>query len=271
MKSILIVFGAIAIAVVAYFAIAPREQREAMLDKVAVLGDSSGGEKTPLIVREQQRKERIRQDNSWTPENRTRHPIEYCQAQLEEIQRYSNELEARAHEKGCAIAAVKREVDNMEAMSKAYDKFLTEAVVKYEECETANSWPATAGGFLLSREKMQDKMIDAAQKIAENKLRMVSKKNQIVYLEKTLKATQDEQKRVGKIREHIQNTISDQRIKKVIDGDNSIVAALNEIEDAVGRLGVSYDDPPIESIVQPDDKTTREGLFKKIMAEYTKR
>ena len=271
MKNILIVFGAIAIAVVAYFAIAPREQREAMLDKVAVLGDSSDGGKTPRIVREQQRKERIRQDNSWTPENRTRHPIEYCQAQLEEIQRYSNELEARAHEKGCAIAAVKREVDNMEAMSKAYDKFLTEAVVKYEECETSNSWPATAGGFLLSREKMQDKMIDAAQKIAENKLRMVSKKNQIVYLEKTLKATQDEQKRVGKIREHIQNTISDQRIKKVIDGDNSIVAALNEIEDAVGRLGVSYDDPPIESIVQPDDKTTREELFKKIMAEYTKR
>ena len=126
MKSILILLGAIAVAVVAYFFIAPREQREAMLDKVVVLGDSSSGEKTPRIVREQQRKERIRQDNSWTPENRALHPIEYCQAQLEEIQRYSNTLEARAHEKGCAIAAVKREIDNTEAMSKAYGKFLAE-------------------------------------------------------------------------------------------------------------------------------------------------
>ena len=152
MKNILILLGAIAVAVVVYFFIAPREQREAMLDKVSVLGDSSDGEKTPRIVREQ----------------------------LEEIQRYSNELEARAHEKGCAIAAVKREIVNMEAMSQAYSKFLEEAKVKYKECEAANSWPATLGGFLLSREKTQDKMIDAAQKIKENKLRMVSKKNQVV-------------------------------------------------------------------------------------------
>ena len=124
MKSILILLGAIVVAVAAYFFIAPREQRIAMLDRVATIGELSGGEKTPRIVREQQRKERIRQDNTWTPENRALHPIEYCQAQLEEIQRYSNELEARAHEKGCAIAAVKREVGNMEAMSRAYGKFL---------------------------------------------------------------------------------------------------------------------------------------------------
>ena len=86
-------------------------------------------------------------------------------------------------------------------------------------------------------------------------------------LEKTLKITQDEQKRVVKIREQVQNTINDLRIKKVIEGDNSIVANLNAIEDNMGTLGVDYDDPNIESIIQPDEKTTREELFKKIMAE----
>ena len=35
----------------------------------------------------------------------------------------------------------------------------------------------------------------------------------------------------------------------------------------MGVLGVDYDDPSIESIVQPDEKTTREELFKKLMAE----
>ena len=35
----------------------------------------------------------------------------------------------------------------------------------------------------------------------------------------------------------------------------------------MGTLGVNYDDPKIESIVQPDEKATRENLFKKIMAE----
>ena len=70
-----------------------------------------------------------------------------------------------------------------------------------------------------------------------------------------------------KIREQIQNTINDLRIKKVIDGDNSIVASLNAIEDSMGVLGVDYDDPSIENIVQPDEKMTREELFKKLMAE----
>ena len=267
MKSILIVFGAIAVAVVAYFAIAPREQREAMLDGMAKLGESSDGEKAPRIVREQQRKERIRQNNTWTPENRAHHPIEYCQAQLEELQKYGRELEARAHEKSCAIAAVKRTLGDNDSMAKNLEKFLVEAKKAYKECEAANSWPAKLGGYSFSREKTQDKIVDAVQKLEAIKSETGSKKNMLVSLEKTLKITQDEQKKVVKIREQLQNKINDLRIKKIVDGDNSIVAELNAIEDSMEALGVDYDDPNIESIIQPDDKTTREELFKKIMAE----
>ena len=61
--------------------------------------------------------------------------------------------------------------------------------------------------------------------------------------------------------------INDLRIQKVIDGNDSIVTALNAIEDNMGTLGVNYDDPKVEDIIQPDEKTTREELFKKIMAE----
>ena len=35
----------------------------------------------------------------------------------------------------------------------------------------------------------------------------------------------------------------------------------------MGVLGVDFDDPKIESIIQPDEKATREELFKKIMGE----
>ena len=224
-------------------------------------------DKTPSVVKEQQRKERIRQDKTWTPENRAHHPIEYCQAQLEELARYSKELEARAHEKACAIAAVKREVGNNDANLNNFKKFLSEAKRKYKECETANKWPAIIGGYALSRETTQEKIIDAAEKIAEIELKTGSKRNQLVSLEKTLQITQAEQKRIVKIREQIQNTINDLKIKKVIDADDGIVASLNAIEDSMGVLGVNYDDPKVESIVQPDRTTTREELFKKIMAE----
>ena len=267
MKKVLIVVGVVVIAAVAYYIIAPEEKRDAIIERVENMGRSSEGERVPKIVREQQRKERRRQNNTWTPENRALHPVEYCQAMLEELQKYSRELEARAHEKACAIAAVKRTLGDNDTMEQNLKKFLAEAKKAYKECEAANSWPAKLGGYSLSREKTQEKIIDAAQKLAEVQLTTGSKKNQLVALEKTLKITQDEQKRVVKIREQVQNTINDLRIKKVIEGDNSIVANLNAIEDNMGTLGVDYDDPKIESIIQPDEKTTREELFKKIMAE----
>ena len=233
----------------------------------ALKGETTPEEKTPRIVKEQQRKERIRQNNTWTPENRALHPVEYCQAQLEDLQRYSRELEARAHEKSSAIAAVKRTLGDNETMEQSLKMFVADAKAKYKECEAANSWPATLGGYTLSREKTQEKIVDAAKKIAELQSKVATKKNQLVALEKTLAVTQNEQKRIVKIREQIQNTINDLRIKKVIDGDDGVVASLNAIEDSMGVLGVDYDDPKIESIVQPDEKATREELFKKIMAE----
>ncbi len=249
-----------------------QDDREEIADRVdnagrALSGESASGERTPRIVKEQQRKERIRQNTTWTPENRAQHPIEYCQAQLEDIHRYSLELEARVHEKSCAIAAVKREIGNNEAMSQSLAKFLADAKKTYKQSEAANAWPANFGGFSLSREKAEEKIIDAAQKLSELQSKTGIKKNQLVALEKTLKITQNEQKRIVKIREQVQNTINDLRIKKVIDGDNSIAASLNAIEDTMGTLGVNYDDPSVESMVQPDEKATREELFKKLMAE----
>ena len=267
MKKVLMIVGAIAIVAVAYYFVAPEEKRDAIVERVENMGRSSDGEHVPKVVREQQRKERIRQNNTWTPENRALHPVEYCQAQLEDIEKYSRELEARAHEKACAIAAVKRTLGDNDTMEQNLKKFIAEAKKAFKECEASNSWPAKLGGYTLSRERTQDKIIEAAEKLAEIQSKTGSRKNQLVALEKTLKITQNEQKRIVKIREQIQNVISDLRIKKVIEGDNSIVASLNAIEDNMGTLGVNYDDPKIESIIQPDEKTTREELFKKIMAE----
>ena len=235
-----------------------RDDREEIVERGgnawnALKGESASGEKTPRIVKEQQRKERIRQNSTWTPENRAHHPIEYCQAQLEDLQRYARELEARAHEKSCAIAAVKRTLSDDDTLTQNLQKFLAEAKPAFKACMESNSWPIKLGGYTFSREKAQAKT--------------ASKKNQLVALEKTLKITQNEQKKVVALRERIQNNINDLRIKKVIDGDNGIVASLNEIEDNMAALGVNYDDPKIESIIQPDEKTTREELFKKIMAE----
>ena len=233
----------------------------------ALKGETTPGEKTPRIVKEQQRKERIRQNNTWTPENRAHYTVEYCQSLLETLQRQARDLEARVHETSCAISAVKREISDNEAMEQNLNKFINDAKKAYKESEAANSWPAKFGGYAFSREKAQEKIIDAAQKISAIKSNASSKQNRLTALEKKLKRQQDQQKEIVKTRETVQDKINDLRTGKIIEADDGIVNSLNSIKDNLQSLGTDYDDPKIEDIIQPDEKTTREELFKKIMAE----
>lgn len=233
----------------------------------ALKGETAPGEKTPRIVKEQQRKERIRQNNTWTPENRARNPVEYCQSLLETLRQHAIKLEARIHETSCAIAAAKRGIGDGDAMDRNLKKSVDDAKKVYKECDVANSWPATFNGYALSREKLQDKIVEMAQKLSEIRMTAISKKNQLTALEKKLKRQQDEQVKIVKYREQVQSKINDLRTEKIINGDDGIVASLNEISDHIKSLGADYDDPKVEDLIQPDEKTTREELFKKIMAE----
>lgn len=233
----------------------------------ALKGETAPGEKTPRIVKEQQRKERIRQNNTWTPENRAHHPVEYCQSLLETLQQHSRNLEARVHETSCAIAAMKRTIGDDETLAQNLKKSIADVKKTYKECEAANSWPATINGYVLSREKTQDKIVDMAQKVSEIQLNANSKKNRLTALEKKLKRQQDEQKKLVKYREQVQSKINDLRTERIIAGDDGIASSLNEMADNIKSLGTDYDDPKVEDLIQPDEKATREELFNKIMTE----
>ena len=54
-----------------------REDREEVADRIGkaanALKGEDGSERTPRIVKEQQRKERIRQNTKWTPENQSKY------------------------------------------------------------------------------------------------------------------------------------------------------------------------------------------------------
>lgn len=271
MKIKMILLGAAVVGIACYVGCS-QEDRDEIGERVgnakrALTGETSTGEKTPRIVKEQQRKERIRQNNSWTPENRAHHPIEYCQAQLEELARYARQLEATAHEKGCALNAVNRELGDADVMEKQLRKSLGELKAAYRQCEATNSWPAKVGGYELSRETTQQRIIDAAQKIAGIQAKAGTKRNMRNQIQKVLERTRNEQMRVVKLREQVQAEIGNLKLKKVIEGDDGIKTALDQISDAMGDLGVNYDEPTIEDIAQPDQNAVREELFKKIMAE----
>ena len=267
MKNLLILIGIIAVAVVAYFAIAPREQREAMLDKVAVLGDSSSGEKTPRIVREQQRKERIRQDKSWTPENQALHPIEYCHAQLEKLAEHASKLDVQAHKYAVAKNQATRIVSDAEAQLADIAKFLEEAKRAYKEAAASGKWPVTIRGFTLSKEKAEEKIVAAAEKRPNLQSTIARNKALLVQLEKKSARVSEEQRNIVKTKERIQMVLNDLNLKKVVEGDEGITDALNVINDSLGALGTNYEDPSVDDMLVPDKSSALKVSFDAIMAE----
>ena len=267
MKSILILFGGIAMMVVAYFIIAPREQREAMLDKVAVLGDSSGGEKTPRIVREQQRKERVRQNMEWTPENQALHPIEYCQAQLEKLSENASRLDVQSHKYAVAKNQAQRTISESESQLDGIAQFLEEAKRAYRDADASGRWPVTIRGFALSKEKAQEKIVDAASKRPALQAMIARNKALLVQLEKKSARVIEEQKNIIKTKERIQIVLNDLNLKKIVEGDEGITDSLNAINDSLGSLGTNYEDPSVDDLIVPDKASTIKVSFDAIMAE----
>ena len=267
MKNILILFGGIAMLVVAYFIIAPREQREAMLDKVAVLGDSSDGEKTPRIVREQQRKEFVRQNTEWTPENQALYPIEYCQAQLEKLDEHASKLDVQAHKYAVAKNQATRAVSDAKAQLADIAKFLEEAKRAYKEAAASGKWPVTIRGFALSKEKAEEKIVAAAEKRPNLQASIARNKALIVQLEKKSDRVSEEQRNIVKTKERIQMVLNDLNLKKVVEGDEGITNTLNAINDSLGSLGTNYEDPSIDDMLVPDKVSAIKVSFDAIMAE----
>lgn len=267
MKSLLILVGVIAVIAFASFIIAPREQREAMIDKVAVLGDPSGGEKTPRIVKDQQRKERIRQDMKWTPENQALHPIEYCQAQLEKLSENASRLDVQAHKYAVAKNQAQRVIADSEAQLSDIAQFLKEAKSAYREADAAGKWPVTIRGFALSKGKAQEKIVAAAEKRPTLQSAIARNRVLLATLEKKATRVAEEQKNIIKTKDRIQMVLNDLNLKKVVEGDDSITDVLNAINDSLGALGTNYEDPSIDDMLVPDKSSTIKVSFDAIMAE----
>ena len=267
MKNILLVFGGIAMMIVAYFIIAPREQREAMLDGAARLGDSTDADKTPWIVKKQQRKERRRQDMEWTPENQALHPVEYCQAQLERLEEYASQLDVQAHKYAVAKNQMLRGITDAEVKLVGIARFLEESKRAYKEAVASNQWPVRIGGFALAKEKAQEKIVEAAERRPALQTTIARGKNMLASLEKKIVRVSEEQKNIVKIKERIQMTLTDLNLKKVVDGDNGITDTLNAINDSLGALKTDYDDPSVDDLLVPDKASAIKVSFDAVMAE----
>lgn len=274
MKILVLAGVAAAVAVVCHVGCS-RESRDEAIGRLGRAGRALNGEvrpddvehDVPNIVNEQRRKERIRQNAKWTAENRARHPVEYCQAQLEELERHAAYLEVAAHEIACKRAETVRVMGDDEGMVRSLERFLEEAKAAYRAAEASNAWPVVLGGFSLSRDKVREKIVEAADRIPALRSRAGTKRNLLNKLGKRAEFVLKEQKTVVQLRERVETTLADLRLKQVLDGEKSVSDALNAISDQMGALGVDHDDPTIEEVIAPDRRSAIAGDFDRIMAQ----
>ncbi len=270
-KLIWIIVGVVIGVVVLYNC--SQESKDEVADRISTAGRAltgevrSDGERTPNIVREQQRKERIRQNTEWTAENQVRHPVEYCQAKLEDLNDYAQRLEVVTHKMMVAKSTATREITDNETTVKTLAKFLDDAKKAYRTSAAASNDHVRLGGYDLTLPRAREKMVDASRKISRLRERVAKRRNMVTSLDKSLDKIAAQQKSLVETRERIQNTINDIQLKNVIEGEQGVRDALNAINDSMASLGVDYDDPSLADIVQPSKAEAVDVEFEKLMAQ----
>ena len=145
-----------------------QEDRDAAIKRITNAGKALNGEvrpndvehETPNIVAEQQRKERIKQNTQWTLENQKLHPIEFCQAQLEETAKMEKKLNVQQHKLLVSKVASERKLDDFKKQAQQLSQGINSAKAAYRKAETENSFPMMLNGYSVSKEKAQSSFLN---------------------------------------------------------------------------------------------------------------
>lgn len=268
MKMILIVLIVAAFVSAGTFFGCSEEKREKLLNAISdTIRPEEKGPGTPDIVAKQQRREQARQNRTWTPENQAKYPVEYCQAQLEKLDEHATALEAGMHKINIAAGDCRRKIAEGDARLTALNAFLDMAKAKYREADAKDAFPVDFNGYMLSRQQAQEKIVQAGRQIPELKKQQLVRRNLLGQLDKKKTALAAEQTRAAELRERVQRTIGDLQTKKVIDGNQNIVAVLNSLSDSVDSLGGSANDPSLGDIITPTAEASTKAEFDAIMGE----
>ncbi len=275
MKKLSVAVCVIAMGGLAIFCGCSKEDRDEAMNRIGKAGKALNGEvrpddkehETPNIVAEQQRKERIRQNTKWTPENQAKFPVEYCQAMLEQVDKDAKQSEVVMHKCLTAKSAVSRKMAEDSAQLKSLEGFLANAKKVYRDSDAANKWPATVNGFALAKEKLQEKIVEAAGKIKTIQARQAVQRTNLTKLEKKIARVTDEQRKLVLTKESLQRTLENLQLKKVIDSEDGIKASVAAINDALGALGDNEGDVALDDLVAPDKTSATQEAFDAIMKE----
>ena len=119
----------------------------------------------------------------------------------------------------------------------------------------------------LEREQLQEKIVDAANKVKTFQSRTATNKTNLLKLEKKIVRLSEEQRKLAMTKENLQKTLDNLQLKNIIDSEDGIRDSVAAINDALGALGDGASDVSLEDILTPDADTARKTEFDAIMSE----
>lgn len=248
-----------------------RESREETIDNVASAARTiNGGDtenRTPDIVRKQQEAERRRQNREWTSENQARHPIEYCQAQIAELDEMAVRLETEIYKLGVMLASQNRQVAENEKTKELMERQLSALKSAYREADASGSWPMQFNGHSLARERAQEFVVETHSRLETAKVRNEQLKGFVARIERRLKEVREEQVRLVRTKEKAKLTLASLETQQVVDGEKGIADALSALNDSLDALSTWSDEPGFEELSVPTAETETASAFAAIMAE----
>ena len=275
MKKLIVVTGIVSLAGIALFFGCSKEGRDEAMNRLGKAGKALNGEvrpddmehATPNIVAEQQRKERIRQNTQWTAENQALHPIEYCQAQLEDLAQVSQQLEVQAHKYAVAKSQVQRSIANADSQVSNFEKFIAEGKKAYREAESTGKWPTSVNGYSMTQDKLKEKLVEASRRIKPLKDSAAKNKTLLKSLERKSELVAARQREAVELKERLTITIGDLKLKKIDEGSDGLKDTLNALNDSLASLGGDLSDPSLDDLASPDSKSSMQTEFDALMAE----
>lgn len=265
MRTLLVIIVSVALTIVGFYALSSKEAQQTMLARAEDMVKS--GENTPAVVAQQQRKEIIRQDTTWTIENQKKHPEEYCLSKLDELKKLNEQLEVEIHRRGVQRSELRRKNVDAKAHTAALEKFMTTAKTAYRQAEAENKWPITVNGIPLSREKARQKIVEAANKIALDRNLIATTTAGLAKLEKKVSDLTEKQSKLVIYRDQLNSTLADLKARKITESESGIEDALNALNDSLEAFEVNKEDVALDDLVTPTAAAVTDEAFNKIMAE----
>ena len=248
-----------------------REGREEAMDRVAAAGRALNGgdtaDRTPDVVRKQQEAEARRQNKEWTTENQSRHPVEYCQAQMRTLDEMAKKLEAEQHRLNTQRASTTRKVSELGELEKRMEKQLDTLKGAYRAAAAGGGWPVKYNGFDLSEQKAKEMIVQTNEKLTGAREQKPQYQAMLTRLERRLEEIQGEQKRLVQTREKVQMTISNLQTKEIVEGERGISDALSALNDSMESLGGSFTEASFEDISLGTRENELDAAFEALMAE----